>query len=579
MTLLRRSAVIGLLMLLMQLCCTQAFEVFIDSDRNNEVECGGMFASNKGTNDSDIRVVMTKSSQGNAVVVVFDWNDKNLIGKRDNATGETLYICDTAALKAGVCSEAEKGQAIIDTSVASTVQSKVLDFGVEEEEGDQFFFYPIKKTGFYCVKAWPLMVNQKEAIFEGHVRFNNHHGALAGSDYPKLPFYGALSLIYAVIGIAWMVLCAKHWREILTVQHFISGVIFFLMVEMAFNWGFWENYNESGEPSMALLVLVSILNSGRNSLSLFMLLIVSMGYGVVKATLGTTMRKVIMLSLAHFLFGIIYSAGTMSPVDDVSAMIVLMVVVPLSLTMVSFYIWTLQSLTSTIATLNLRRQTEKVCMFTRLWRLLVFSLTVLCAFFVINTLAFMSMDDVNWPATHWRIRWFLLDGWLNILYLIVFTAIVILWRPTENNKRYGIDQLETEDYDEQDEHADHNNARAAESMGLTGMKLRPQRRDYEMEDDEVAMFDIGEEDEDEDEDDNQLHNDDDDIYGDDDADLENGRHPSRLNSGSSSGGRLASGSSREPSPRYKNGSGPILNAAMADDVERERQRLEISKMN
>lgn len=31
MTLLRRSAVIGLLMLLMQLCCTQAFEVFIVS--------------------------------------------------------------------------------------------------------------------------------------------------------------------------------------------------------------------------------------------------------------------------------------------------------------------------------------------------------------------------------------------------------------------------------------------------------------------------------------------------------------------------------------------------------------------
>lgn len=61
--------------------------------------------------------------------------------------------------------------------------------------------------------------------------------------------------------------------------------------------------------------------------------------------------------------------------------------------------------------------------------------------------------------------------------------------------------METEDFD--DEHADHNNARAAESMGLTGMKLRPQRRDYEMEDDGV-VFDIGEDDEDEDdeEDDN-----------------------------------------------------------------------------
>ncbi|KAF9309680.1 hypothetical protein BG003_009456, partial [Podila horticola] len=248
MTLLRRSAVIVLLVLLMQLYCTQAFEVSIDNGENDNVVCGGMFASSKGTNDSDIRVVMNKSSQGNAVVVVFDWNDKGLIGKRDNVTGETLYICDTVALKAQVCSEADKGKAIIDTSVASSVQSQVLNFEIEKEEGDQFFYYPIQKTGFYCIKAWPVMVNEKETIYEGHVRFNNHHGALAGSDYPKLPFYGALSLTYAVIGIAWMVLCAKHWREILTVQHFISGVIFFLMVEMAFNWGFWENYNESGEP-------------------------------------------------------------------------------------------------------------------------------------------------------------------------------------------------------------------------------------------------------------------------------------------------------------------------------------------
>lgn len=49
------------------------------------------------------------------------------------------------------------------------------------------------------------------------------------------------------IGISWMILCAKHWREILTVQHFISGVIFFLMVEMAFNWGYWDDYNKAGE--------------------------------------------------------------------------------------------------------------------------------------------------------------------------------------------------------------------------------------------------------------------------------------------------------------------------------------------
>ncbi|KAG0212167.1 hypothetical protein BGX28_006713 [Mortierella sp. GBA30] len=481
---------------------------------------------------------MDKESRGNAIVVVFEWGDRQYVGKKDPSTGEPIYICDTTALKAGVCTEAQIGQALVDTAAGSTIRSAPLNFSLEATQGIQFFDYHVQKTGYYCVVTWPVQVNDVETFYTGIVQFNNKYGTLAGVDFPKLPFYGALSLVYMCIGIAWMVLCAKHWREILTVQHFISGVIFFLMIEMAFNWGYWDNYNKTGEPSVALLVLVCILNSGRNSLSLFMLLIVSMGYGVVKPTLGSTMKKVIVLSLAHFLFGIIYSAGTMSPVDDVSAMIVLLVVIPLALTMTSFYIWTLQSLTSTIATLNLRRQTEKVKMYTRLWRLLVFSLTVLCAFFVINTLNFMNMDGEDWPATHWRIKWFLLDGWLNILYLVVFTVIVILWRPTENNKRYGIDQLETEDFDEADEHADHNNARAAEAMGLTGMKLRPQRRDYEMEDDEVAMFDIGEEEDEEDDDNDGDH---------DDDDLEGGR-PALQRQGSSS---------RGPSPGLRTGSSPL----------------------
>lgn len=30
---------------------------------------------------------------------------------------------------------------------------------------------------------------------------------------------------------------------------------------------------------------------------------------------------------------------------------------------------------------------------------------------------------------------------MNIIYFIVFSAIVLLWRPTDNNERYGLQQL------------------------------------------------------------------------------------------------------------------------------------------
>lgn len=72
--------------------------------------------------------------------------------------------------------------------------------------------------------------------------------------------------------------------------------------------------------------MVGILNAARNSFSFFLLLIVCMGYGVVKPTLGRTMIYVRWLAIAHFVFGLVYaitsllitpdSAGKNQPFQD-----------------------------------------------------------------------------------------------------------------------------------------------------------------------------------------------------------------------------------------------------------------------
>lgn len=69
----------------------------------------------------------------------------------------------------------------------------------------------------------------------------------------------------------------------------------------------YQNRNGSNVGSKVLLIIVGILNAARNSFSFFLLLIVCMGYGVVKPTLGRTMIWVRWLAAAHFVFGLIYS--------------------------------------------------------------------------------------------------------------------------------------------------------------------------------------------------------------------------------------------------------------------------------
>jgi hypothetical protein len=114
------------------------------------------------------------------------------------------------------------------------------------------------------------------------------------------------------------------------VQNYITAIIIFLIIEMLMTWGFYGmraqicslmhsltaldylNRHGSNVGSKVLMIVVAVLNAGRNSFSFFLLLIVCMGYGVVKPSLGKTMVYVRWLAGAHFVFGLIYSIASLT---------------------------------------------------------------------------------------------------------------------------------------------------------------------------------------------------------------------------------------------------------------------------
>ncbi|EXX75681.1 Ptm1p [Rhizophagus irregularis DAOM 197198w] len=430
-----------------------------------------------------------KVTTGNVAAVVAEWKDYYKIGHKLE-DGKEILICDQAAIDLNFCSKSQENNFIVPINETTSI---VTHFFNLKSKDTYTFNYPINKTAFYCVATSP--VNNDDTQYFVTIDWQNPYGELPASEYPKLPasFYGALSLIYLVIGIVWMTLSIIHRHDILPVQNYISGVILFLMLEMAFNWGYWENYNSYGHSSTFLIIVVAILNAGRNSISFFMLLIVCMGYGVVKPTLGSTMNKCRALAATHFLFGIIYSAGTMLLDPENANPLIFLVIFPLALTMTAFYIWTLQSITNTLQTLEIRKQTVKSLMYKRLYRLLVFSVAVLGVFFFINMINYLRREDPDWIPTYWRWRWFLLDGWLNILYLIVFCVILIIWRPTRNNKRFAM----SEELTQEDPYELENTLRAAENMGYDNVKFRSES-DRLHNDSGSAIFDIGDEHDDDD---------------------------------------------------------------------------------
>ncbi|CAG8433805.1 12494_t:CDS:10 [Ambispora gerdemannii] len=362
--------------------------------------CVGMFAKSAipGGVDPSITVKFEPIPTVDVAVVFFESKDESKLGHPEDENDKVL-ICNKEALEKKYCNDTQYGSFIVPDKDPGTLDTKAFKFsGTSGTSETKYTYNKVEKTGYYCVAATKVE-EDGGGTFSAIIDWRNPYGELPGSDYPKLPFYGLLSLVYLGIGIVWMVLSIMHWREILPVQNYISGVILFLMIEMAFNWGYWENYNAYGSPSTVLLWVVAVLNAGRNSISFFMLLIVCMGYGVVKPTLGSTMTKCRFLAGAHFIFGVIYAAGTMMVDPETSGPLVLLIIFPLALTMTIFHMWTLQSLTQTIQTLEVRRQKVKALMYRRLFRLLLFSVCVLGVFFVINLMNYWTREDPDYQNT------------------------------------------------------------------------------------------------------------------------------------------------------------------------------------
>ena len=85
-----------------------------------------------------------------------------------------------------------------------------------------------------------------------------------------------------------------------------------------------------------------------------------------------------------------------------------------------------------------RKQHVKAGMYKKLWWCILTSIIVIFGFFFINSFTFAGARNPDFAPTHWQTRWFVLDGWLNIVYLADVAFVAYMWRPTANNRRFAM---------------------------------------------------------------------------------------------------------------------------------------------
>ncbi|KAJ7340054.1 Transmembrane protein 87A [Desmophyllum pertusum] len=142
---------------------------------------------------------------------------------------------------------------------------------------------------------------EKEFQLTLNVEMKAKRGYLSASDWPLYPFYGSMSLLYVFYGIVWLVVSACQWRDLLRIQFWIGGVIALGMLEKAVFFSEYNNINITGETSPGLTIFAELVSCVKRTLARILVIIVSMGFGIVKPRLGTTLHRVLGVGALYFI--------------------------------------------------------------------------------------------------------------------------------------------------------------------------------------------------------------------------------------------------------------------------------------
>lgn len=143
-------------------------------------------------------------------LVIFEWKDEDFIGVPTSpGSYEKYYQCEPNSVEAGLCNSTDIGEFILSPNATAKSNSVILTKAMHLKESVPIK-YPITKTGYYCVLTFGYSTDEFEALVE----FRNAYGELPAAQIPKLPFYGGITLLYALVSVFWGFLYFQHRADI-----------------------------------------------------------------------------------------------------------------------------------------------------------------------------------------------------------------------------------------------------------------------------------------------------------------------------------------------------------------------------
>ncbi|XP_052039537.1 transmembrane protein 87B isoform X1 [Apodemus sylvaticus] len=316
---------------------------------------------------------------------------------------------------------------------------------ISSQEGSTDVVARTQKDGFHIFIV-SIKTEKTDADWNLNVSLSmvGPHGFISASDWPLMIFYMVMCIVYILYGVLWLLWSACYWKDILRIQFWIAAVILLGMLEKAVFYSEYQNINSTGLSTQGLLIFAELISAVKRTLARLLVIIVSLGYGIVKPRLGTVMHRVIGLGLLYLIFAAI--EGVMRVIGANDSDLVLLASLPLSLLDSGLCWWIFISLAQTMKTLRLRKNTVKFSLYRHFTNTLIFAVLASIVFMVWTTKTFRMAKC----QSDWMELW-VDDAFWSFLFSLILIVIMFLWRPSANNQRYAFMPLIDDSDDEVEE--------------------------------------------------------------------------------------------------------------------------------
>jgi Lung seven transmembrane receptor len=406
------------------------------------------------------------------------------VGKRIGYGSESSlrWCCSEETLMFGICNKTSMGRLMVDHDKFDGFHIKLeipesgplLTTSLDDTNG---YIPNLDSNNYMIMYANCDAIHGRDVQVQGMSVISSKHGLLPGGMYIYMVLFTIFTVVYAVL-FAWYGICMLVFRkERIAIEGWIIFAVGLGLVEVLFRTADYRYWNENGIRNRGLIYLGILFGIFKEGISRCLLVMVSLGWGIVTDRLGNViMTLIVSLGFSYIVVtGIIdvlilvavekYSRLSFTQENDIYKAVKILNHVQRIIDIL-FLIWIVIALFRTVSYLKREKQLRKLKRTQVLLKIVICSIFLALLFSLIQWIdKLQGLNEVEMMQHAWA-----KEAWMEGNYLFVLVSIAVLWKPNINARQYAyVMELGTNDYDHDDGVVTNDN------VGTTDLELTENR--------------------------------------------------------------------------------------------------------